>query len=122
MPQITLSKAAFYPLDSRVIHPSGTVLDVTEEDEAVLRSRGVVADDATAAPADSVEPVPVPAPEPAPEAETTATTGVGKYPPLPAKTAPVARWREYAKDNGIKLTGLTKRNEIMGYIIKVAEQ
>lgn len=120
MPQITLTKAAFYPLDSRVIHPSGTVLDVTEEDAAVLRERGVVADEATAAPAAPVEPAPEP--EPAVEPEAPAKTSGGKYPPLPAKTAPVARWREYAKDNNIKLTGLTKRNEIMGYVIKVAGQ
>lgn len=40
--------------------------------------------------------------------------------PLPEKTAPVAEWREYARLNGIKLTGLTKRNEIIGFVTKAA--
>ena len=115
MPQIVLKKAAFYPLDSRVVHPSGTVLEVTEEEAEVLRERGVVADD------EVVEEKPEPVaeePEPEPVEEPEATPA-GGYPPLPKRTEPVARWKEYARTNGIKLTGLTRRNEIMGYIIKV---
>lgn len=117
MPQIVLKKAAFYPLDSRVVHPSGTVLEVTEEDASVLRERGVVADDAPAQePSKPVAEEPEPEPEPVEEPETSPS---GAYPPLPKRTEPVARWKEYARTNGIKLTGLTRRNEIMGYIIKV---
>ncbi|OFK66581.1 hypothetical protein HMPREF2806_09525 [Corynebacterium sp. HMSC076G08] len=115
MPQIVLKKAAFYPLDSRVVHPSGTVLEVTEDEAAVLRERGVVADEVVE---EKPEPEPVEEPEPEPVEEPEATP-TGGYPPLPKRTEPVARWKEYARTNGIKLTGLTRRNEIMGYIIKV---
>ena len=115
MPQIVLKKAAFYPLDSRVVHPSGTVLEVTDEEEVVLRERGVVADDSPAQ-----EPLKPTVTESEPETveEPTAAPS-GAYPPLPKRTEPVARWKEYARTNGIKLTGLTRRNEIMGYINKV---
>ena len=117
MPQIVLKKAAFYPLDSRLVHPSGTALEVTEEEAAVLRERGVVADDEVAEeqPGPLAE-EPEPEPEPVDEPETFPS---GAYPPLPKRTEPVARWKEYARTNGIKLTGLTRRNEIMGYINKV---
>lgn len=115
MPQIVLKKAAFYPLDSRLVHPSGTVLEVTEDEAEVLRERGVVADDEVVE--EEPEPV-VEETEPEPVEEPEAATS-GGYPPLPKRTEPVARWKEYARTNGIKLTGLTRRNEIMGYIIKV---
>ena len=41
MPQIVLKQAAFYP--AGVIHPSGTVLDVTDDEAADFRARGLVA-------------------------------------------------------------------------------
>ena len=115
MPQIVLKKAAFYPLDSRLVHPSGTALEVTEEEAAVLRERGVVADDAPAQEPPKPD-VKESKPEPVEELKDAPS---GAYPPLPKRTEPVARWKEYARTNGIKLTGLTRRNEIMGYINKV---
>lgn len=60
--------------------------------------------------------------EPEPEVPAPAEPTVKPAPrvPLPEKTAPVAEWREYARLNGIKLTGLTKRNEIIGFVTKAA--
>ena len=50
--------------------------------------------------------------------EPDATSG-GGYPPLPKKTAPLSEWKDYARVNDIKLTGLTKKPEIVGFITKV---
>lgn len=113
--RIVLKKAAFYPLDSRVVHPSGTVLDVSEEDAVVLRERGVVADDEPAPTTPAPEPAPVPEPAREPVRQQ-------RYTPLPEKTAPVARWREWAKQNKVKIPAtVRKRAEIMGFLIKAAE-
>lgn len=124
MVEVTLAKAAFYPLDSRIVHRSGTVLEVSKRDAETLRKRGVL-----------VEPEPEPEEAEAVEADAEAESGedeaeeaeeepepepvnTGDYPPLPDKTAAVGVWKQYAQENGIKLTGLSKRNEIMGYITK----
>lgn len=108
MPEVTLGKATYYPLDSRNVHPSGTVLDVTVDEERLLRDRGVLTEVVEV----PVRVVPV-ADEPAPK---------GGFPALPNKTAPVGEWKEYARQNGIKLTGLTKRNEIMGFVTKTVNE
>ncbi|QQB45293.1 hypothetical protein I6I10_07020 [Corynebacterium glucuronolyticum] len=50
----------------------------------------------------------------------TTSMPTAEYPPLPDRTATVAVWKEYARANGIKLTGLSKRAEIIGFVEKVA--
>lgn len=116
MPQVLLAKAARYPIGSTIVHRSGETIEVDAADMDKLREMGVVAD-------------PTPAEAPAPAAvevesvaegnlEPDATSG-GDYPPLPKKTAPLSEWKEYARVNDIKLTGLTKKPEIVGYITKV---
>lgn len=111
MKQVRLAKAARYPLGSAIVHRSGDVIDVEDNDVAKLRELGVLADEAKvpADPAPGVEPV----------EETEPASG---YPELPKKTAPVAEWKEYARRNKIKLTGLTKRNEIMGFVTKTVRE
>lgn len=118
MPKVTLLKAARFPLGSRQVHPSGTVLDVSDADAKALLERSLIAEESEPEPAPEPEagkPEPEPEKEPEPGQVSTA------YGPLPAKTAPVAIWKEYARSNGIKLTGLTKRNEIMGFITKTVQ-
>ncbi|WP_408920869.1 hypothetical protein [Corynebacterium marquesiae] len=118
MKQVRLAKAARYPLGSTVVHRSGEVIDVEDKDFDALVELGVVATEPTG-PSDSetVEDSEEPGEPEAPSAPST--TG---YPALPKKTAPVAEWKEYARRNGIKLTGLTKRNEIMGFVTKTVNQ
>lgn len=116
MQQVRLAKAIRYPLGSAVVHRSGEVIDVDDADLETLRDMGVIASEKPATP--TVEPVKKPAPEPVEEPSAP----VSGYPPLPAKTAPVAEWKEYARRNNIKLTGLTKRNEIMGFVTKTVNQ
>lgn len=114
MPQIVLKQAAFYP--AGVIHPSGTVLDVTDDEAADFRARGLVAESG------ETETQAVESEEPTEVAEVASEDEepvAGDYPPLPKKTAPVAEWKEYARRNAISLTGVTKRNEIIGYLTKV---
>ena len=115
MQQVRLAKAIRYPFGSAVVHRSDEVIDVDDADLETLRDMGVLADEKQATP--TVEPVKKPAPEPVEEPAPDST-----YPPLPAKTAPVAEWKEYARRNKIKLTGLTKRNEIMGFVTKTVNQ
>lgn len=121
MPQVILVKAAKYPPGSSVVHRSGTVLDVTEEEAEALLARGQInaevsspghLDDETDDDSSGEEEQPL--------VEGAVASGVGSM-PLPKKAAPVSEWKEYARVNGIKLTGLTKRNEIIGFILKVAE-
>ncbi|WP_165164915.1 hypothetical protein [Corynebacterium qintianiae] len=117
MPKVTLGKATRYPFGSKQVHRSGTVLDVTIEDEQIMRERGLLVD--VPQPATVVlEPEPEPQQEDAPAAPSTS----GTFPQLPKKTAPVAEWKEYARRNGIKLTGLSKRNEIMGFVTKTVNE
>lgn len=118
MKQVRLAKAARYPLSSTVVHRSGEVIEVEDKDFDALVELGVV----------DIEPTESPAPEPVEESEapsapeTALTVPESGYPALPKKTAPVAEWKEYARRNGIKLTGLTKRNEIMGFVTKTVNQ
>lgn len=112
MPKVTLAKAVRYPLGSSNVHRSGTILDVTEAEEKRLRELGVLAEAAAA-------PAKVEDKKPKPEPVAAAPAAASGYPPLPKKTEPVAAWKEYARTNNIKLTGLTKRNEIIGYLTKV---
>lgn len=117
MPKITLAKAARYPFDSRVIHPSGTVLEVSEADMESFRSRGLVAKATQASePASEIKVERTLEPQ-----ESKAPSSTSRYPELPKKSAPVAEWKEYARLNEIKLTGLTKRNEIIGHITKIID-
>lgn len=118
MKQVRLAKAARYPLGSTVVHRSGEVIEVEDKDFDALVSLGVVATETTGPSAsETVEDSEEPGEPEAPSAPST--TG---YPALPKKTAPVAEWKEYARRNGIKLTGLTKRNEIMGFVTKTVNQ
>ena len=118
MKRVRLAKAARYPLGSTVVHRSGEVIEVEDKDFDALVELGVVA----------IEPTESPAPEPVEESEapsapeTVSAVPESDYPALPKKTAPVAEWKEYARRNGIKLTGLTKRNEIMGFVTKTVNQ
>ena len=116
MPQVLLAKATRYPLGSAIVHRSGSIIEVDAADLDQLREMGVVAD-----PRHIEAPAPTPGdverePEekPAPAAERS-----GDYPVLPKKTAPLSEWKEYARVNDIKLTGLTKKPEIVGFITKV---
>lgn len=118
MKQVLLAKAARYPLGSTVVHRSGEVIEVEDKDFDTLVELGVVAVE----PAESPAPEPVEESETSPEPETALTVSESGYPKLPKKTAPVAEWKEYARRNGIKLTGLTKRNEIMGFVTKTVNQ
>ena len=114
MPEVTLGKATYYPLGSHIVHPSGTVLEVSEVDEKKLRDLGVVAEEVKV----PVQVVPESVPE---KPEGVVKRGNG-FPELPHKTAPVGEWKEYARQNGIKLAGLTKRNEIMGFVTKTVNE
>ena len=117
MKQVRLAKATRYPLGSAIVHRSGDVIDVEDNDVAKLRELGVLADEAKA----PAEPAPVVEPVEEPEPDTE-TEPAASYPALPKKTAPVAEWKEYARRNKIKLTGLTKRNEIMGFVTKTVNE
>ena len=117
MKQVLLAKAVRYPFGSTVVHRSGETIEVEDADLDTLRDMGVLADEKRDAPAAPVE---SPTAEPSePEEPSAPESG---FPPLPAKTAPVAEWKEYARRNKIKLTGLTKRNEIMGFVTKTVNQ
>ena len=115
MKQVLLAKAVRYPFGSTVVHRSGEVIEVDEKDFDVLAGMGVVA----TAPTEPDEPEAEKATREVPKPEAAPVSG---YPSLPKKTAPVAEWKEYARRNGIKLTGLTKRNEIMGFVTKTVNQ
>ena len=118
MKQVRLAKAARYPLNSTVVHRSGEVIEVEDKDFDALVELGVVAIEPSEPPvSETVEESEAPS---APE--TALTVPESGYPALPKKTAPVAEWKEYARRNGIKLTGLTKRNEIMGFVTKTVNQ
>lgn len=113
MQKVTLRKAVRYPFDSASVHRSGTILDVSDDDAQRLRDLGVLDD------GEAVEPAPE-KPKKKPEhVEQVAKAAVASYPTIPDPTAPVAEWKEYARVNNIKLTGLTKKNEIVGYVTKV---
>lgn len=114
MPQVLLAKAVRYPFDSTVVHARGETIEVDAADVEVLRERGIIA-----APESATEVKPAAETPAATEPEPgTAAPSADKYPALPPKTAPVAEWKEYARVNDIKLTGLTKRNEIIGFVTK----
>ena len=118
MKQVRLAKAARYPLNSTVVHRSGEVIEVEDKDFDALVELGVVVTEPSEPPvSETVEESEAPS---APE--TALTVPESGYPALPKKTAPVAEWKEYARRNGIKLTGLTKRNEIMGFVTKTVNQ
>lgn len=118
MKQVRLAKATRYPLDSTVVHRSGEVIEVEDKDFDALVELGVVATEPTEPPVSEA----VEEPEAPPVEETVSVVQESGYPALPKKTAPVAEWKEYARRNGIKLTGLTKRNEIMGFVTKTVNQ
>lgn len=118
MKQVRLAKAARYPLGSTVVHRSGEVIEVEDKDFDALVTLGVVATEPTdSSVTEAVEDSQAPANLEVPSAPPA--TG---FPALPKKTAPVAEWKEYARRNGIKLTGLTKRNEVMGFVTKTVNQ
>lgn len=118
MKQVRLAKATRYPLNSTVVHRSGEVIDVEDKDFDALVELGVVATEPSEPPvSETVEESAEP-----PVEETVSVVPESDYPALPKKTAPVAEWKEYARRNGIKLTGLTKRNEIMGFVTKTVNQ
>lgn len=110
MQKVTLRKAVRYPFDSSNVHRSGTVLEVSDADAQRLRDLGVLDD------GEAVEPAPE---KPKKKPEHVEQAAVASYPPIPNPTAPAAEWKEYARVNNIKLTGLTKKNEIVGYVTKV---
>lgn len=118
MKQVLLAKAVRYPFGSTVVHRSGEVIEVDEKDFDVLAGMGVVA----TAPTEPDEPEAEKATREAAKPEVPEAAPASGYPALPKKTAPAAEWKEYARRNGIKLTGLTKRNEIMGFITKTVNQ
>ena len=115
MKRVRLAKAARYPLGSTVVHRSGEVIEVEDKDFDALVELGVVA-------TEPLSSKPVEEPEVSPVPEIVSEVQESGYPALPKKTAPVAEWKEYARRNGIKLTGLTKRNEIMGFVTKTVNQ
>lgn len=131
MAQVLLAKAVRYPLGSMVVHRSGSTIEVDDSDLDALRGLGVVAEVLGAEPAAEADELDDGAAleDESPDVddvvtdeESGAAIPANAYPALPDKTAPVAEWKEYARVNDIKLTGLTKRNEIMGYIMKVVAQ
>lgn len=58
--------------------------------------------------------------EPSTDDEEPEVVQAAGYPKLPAKSAPLGEWEEYARQNDISLTGLRNRNEKMAFIRKVA--
>lgn len=119
MPEVRIVKP-FRPSSSEPMRMPGDMVEVDESMLANLLRLGIVEDPDAAA--EVKEPAPAEEdPETAPEMEETPMeSSSGGYPAPPEKTAPVAEFKEYARRNEIKLTGLTKRNEIVGYIYKVA--
>lgn len=98
---------------------AGQTVSVDDATYARLEQLGAIASDAPAEEAPSVEPT-VEDQEPEAPAPAEPTSKPTARVPLPEKTAPLAEWREYARLNGISLTGLTKKNEIIGFVTKAA--
>lgn len=131
--KVVLLKASPWPLPRGLMRPTGTVLEVTESEAAVLRERGLIADEEQEEPAevgelsedagdpnehaDEGEPEAQDSPEP--PAPAPASAGGKKYPALPKKSASVNVWREYARSNDIDIRGLSDAAEIKGHIMKV---
>lgn len=116
MPQVLLAKAVRYPFGTSVVNRSGETIDVADVDMDKLREMGAIADPRhIEAPA----PTPVDVEREAEEKPAPAAERRGDYPILPKKTALLSEWKEYARVNDIKLTGLTKKPEIVGFITKV---
>lgn len=85
-------------------HYEGETVTVTGADYERLARYGHIRLAGEPAPAPTkVAPTEVPDTEP----ETPAPRGKGKR-KRPAKTAPVAAWRAYAKDLGVNTTGMTR--------------
>jgi len=117
MAKVVLNQPVRYPFGFDNVHKMGAVLDVSEEDESKLREMGAVEDE-TPEPVETQADTPDPVDEPPEEAPEPAP----KYGPLPKKTAGVNVWKEYARDNGIDIRGLSEKAEIMGHLMKVASQ
>lgn len=129
--KVVLLKASPWPLPRGLMRPTGTVLEVTESEAAVLRERGLIADEEQEEPAevgelsedagdpnehaDEGEPEAQDSPEP----PAPAPAGGKEYPALPKKSASVNVWREYARSNDIDIRGLSDAAEIKGHIMKV---
>lgn len=129
MVQVRLVKAVRYPFDTTVVHRSGEVLDVEDKDVDRLREMGVLAEEtetvpeeATSAPEEATAPEDEDVDVDVEDAGSPAPERAAGYPALPDATAPVAEWKEYARVNDIKLTGLTKRAEIIGFVTKATEK
>lgn len=127
MTEVRLTKA-FRVFPDRPLVKPGTPVDVDEATYQRLVGLGLVdapevtggSDDAPPV-GDDEEASSTPDGEDAPKEEPKTTSmPTAEYPPLPDRTATVAVWKEYARANGIKLTGLSKRAEIIGFVEKVA--
>lgn len=124
MPEVHIVKP-FRVSSSEPMKVPGEIVDVDDEMLVKLVRLGIV-EDPEAPAAEGVE-ANSSAPgrdgaddKPALEPEDSAVEPIsGSYPPPPEKTALVAEFKEYARRHEINLTGLTKRNEIVGYIYKV---
>ena len=133
MLDVVLTKAVVWPVKSRNVHRSGTVLTVTAEEADELLARGVIEgipseaalgqEDAEEAEADSeaVEEADDDADDDEADIHAPGASS-GEYGPLPAETEPASVWKEYARAHDISLTGLTKKPEIIGFVTKVVEQ
>lgn len=118
MVKVVLARPVRYPFGFDNVCRMGSVLDVSDEDEAKLREMGVLVEDAPEPEtAESDDPTPViPVEEPAGEATSK------KFGPLPKKTQGINVWREYARVNEIDVRGLSEKPELMGHIIKVVNR
>lgn len=129
--KVVLLKASPWPLPRGLMRPTGTVLEVTESEDAVLRERGLIAAEEQEEPAEVGE-LSEDAGDPnehadegeteaqdSPEPPAPAPAGGKKYPALPKKSASVNVWREYARSNDIDIRSLSDAAEIKGHIMKV---
>lgn len=133
MLDVVLTKAVVWPVKSRSVHRSGTVLTVTAEEADELLARGVIEEiPSESAPGqEDAEEVKIDS-EAVEEEDDEADddeadihspdASSGEYGPLPAETEPASVWKEYARAHDISLTGLTKKPEIIGFVTKVVEQ
>lgn len=118
MPEVRIVKP-FRVSSAEPMRMPGEIVDVDEAMLVNLVRLGIVEDPESLG--ENAEPLAPAVGEPDDGADLVVDEPAVKsqYPRLPEKTAPVAEWREYARINEISLTGVSKRNEIIGYVTRV---